>query len=199
MPSCTTQVRLSSFTCLKLSYSLFDFLEKSSWRQLKCTGDVPIARAQHAAVILGKDMVVVGGFTGDSVVNDIHVLDLVTLQWTRVDAKGNLPPSQKGIHMSDFRVHPARHTLTALRMSAREDSTCLAYVGPNGVYLLNPANWTWTKPADDEDSKASVGGLLKDGLYCHSACDIGGGASLVLLGGDTKEGENRSVLSVSLC
>eukprot|EP00850_Spirogloea_muscicola_P001011 SM000004S14881 [mRNA] locus=s4:19787:23592:+ [translate_table: standard] len=57
---------------------LFD-TEAGSWSMVEVTGDIPAPRAGHSAVVVGKHLLVFGGFTDERrLFNDLHVLDLGT-------------------------------------------------------------------------------------------------------------------------
>ncbi|KAH0994357.1 hypothetical protein GBA52_018221 [Prunus armeniaca] len=56
------------------------------------TGQGPGPRDSHSAVVLGHRMIVFGGTNGSKKVNDLHILNLVTKEWTRPECTGT-PPS----------------------------------------------------------------------------------------------------------
>ena len=68
-----------------------------SWSTLATTGQGPGHRDSHSAVLVGLQMFVFGGTNGSRKVNDLHVLDLVTKEWTRPDCKG-MPPCPRESH-----------------------------------------------------------------------------------------------------
>jgi hypothetical protein len=48
-----------------------------------CTEPLPFAaRGHHTAIVVGTDLWVIGGSNQDSVLSDVAVLNLETLQWT---------------------------------------------------------------------------------------------------------------------
>eukprot|EP00759_Apiculatamorpha_spiralis_P041595 PhF_6_TR40193/c0_g1_i1/m.59635 len=54
------------------------------WKFRQCLGEVPDPRAHHAACMCEGRLLITGG-EGESVFNDVYVLDLAMLLWTRID------------------------------------------------------------------------------------------------------------------
>lgn len=94
--------------------------------------------------------------------------------------------------------YPARHTVVPLKRKT-EGGLFLVYVGLGGVHLLNVANWTWCKPADDEAGESTQDfEISSEGISTHCACDINP-SELLLLGGRTpNQGENMEMFSLTL-
>ena len=70
------------------------------WKKLQCTGSLPSPRWCHSSIIQGNDMIVFGGWsyersvgisTGSNFLNDLYVLNVLTLVWTKVSTFGCLP------------------------------------------------------------------------------------------------------------
>ena len=70
------------------------------WKKLECTGCLPSPRWCHSSIIQGNDMIVFGGWsyersvgvsTGSNFLNDLYVLNIITLVWTKVSTHGCLP------------------------------------------------------------------------------------------------------------
>ena len=53
----------------------FDILTRK-WTELQCTGSIPSARANHAAVLVDDVMYVFGGYTGKTYLDDLYALQL---------------------------------------------------------------------------------------------------------------------------
>eukprot|EP01108_Squamamoeba_japonica_P003653 TRINITY_DN292_c0_g1_i1.p1 TRINITY_DN292_c0_g1~~TRINITY_DN292_c0_g1_i1.p1 ORF type:complete len:327 (-),score=89.56 TRINITY_DN292_c0_g1_i1:751-1692(-) len=69
---------------------VFDVLN-NTWRRVDTIGDRPCARWGHSVCVLGNDkLVVFGGHDGERMLNDVHVLTLSTMAWTRVPVAGGL-------------------------------------------------------------------------------------------------------------
>jgi len=121
---------------------LFD-LSTYEWQPIKWQGEVPSSRAQHSAVLLNEDtLVVFGGYDGANVFADLYLLDLVSMRWSKVKTNGNGPCGESELESSNFRVYPARGNL--LNVSSGDERTLL-YSGKDGVYSLNCDTWLWSK------------------------------------------------------
>lgn len=69
------------------------------WSQPKVCGEVPRARDGHSACIINNCMYVFGGYEEDTdrFSQDVHVLDLKTMEWRYLKTKGE-PPSYRDFH-----------------------------------------------------------------------------------------------------
>lgn len=76
-----------------------------TWRKVSTTGDSPQRRANHSSCILEEtgELFVFGGWNGTTRLNDIHILNTATCNWTCPKINGVLPHPRAGM------------TLTALR------------------------------------------------------------------------------------
>jgi uncharacterized protein YheU (UPF0270 family) len=70
------------------------------WKRLHCTGSLPSPRWCHSGVLQGEDMIVFGGWsyertvgvgTGSKFFNDVHILNITTLVWTKIITTGSPP------------------------------------------------------------------------------------------------------------
>ena len=82
----------------------------ASWRAVPPTATTPCARRAHSADVVGHHMVVFGGFSGDACLNDVHCLNLRTMEWSEVVVSGSPTdrPCSRGGHSTgvhDGRVH----------------------------------------------------------------------------------------------
>lgn len=68
----------------------------NEWVPLKVTGRRPPARYQHAATIVEGKLYVIGGNHNGRYLNDVHVLDLKKLEWSKADTK--IPQSPLSSH-----------------------------------------------------------------------------------------------------
>eukprot|EP00249_Psilotum_nudum_P015783 c25518_g1_i2 orf=2-823(-) len=59
----------------------------NQWVCLQVSGPCPLARYQHAAAIIKEKMYIVGGNHNGRYLNDVQVLDLKTLTWSKVEKK----------------------------------------------------------------------------------------------------------------
>ncbi|KAI2492754.1 Kelch motif [Fragilaria crotonensis] len=60
------------------------------WRRVQTTGEIPQQRANHSSAFLEEtgELFVFGGWNGRERLNDIHILDTETSNWTRPDVGG---------------------------------------------------------------------------------------------------------------
>jgi len=75
------------------------------WKRVETTGAIPQQRANHSSAILEEtgELFIFGGWNGTERLNDIHILDTATSNWTFPRIGGILPHPRAGM------------TLTALR------------------------------------------------------------------------------------
>ena len=112
-----------------------------SWSLLETKGDVPAPRSQHSAVLVGETkLLIIGGFNTDTILNDVHLLDLESLVWKKVRTTGPAPPSKR-VGAKPFRVYPAQHA--ALSMSPFSKNV-IVYIGETGAFYLDIDSWVWS-------------------------------------------------------
>ena len=66
-------------------------LEGTTFTALKCSGTSPRARAAHSAAAVGPHLIIFGGVTSQSFLNDFFVLDTVTQLWSSPSIDGPVP------------------------------------------------------------------------------------------------------------
>ena len=65
-------------------------LESMVWTPIQALGDAPPPRADHAACLIdGKFLAIFGGRSTSEYFNDIHILQVDTMQWTTHKKMGN--------------------------------------------------------------------------------------------------------------
>ncbi|OMO53698.1 Kelch-type beta propeller [Corchorus capsularis] len=64
-----------------------------NWMVLSVAGDKPVPRFNHAAAVVGNKMIVVGGESGNGLLDDIQVLNFDNFSWTMASSKLYLSPS----------------------------------------------------------------------------------------------------------
>lgn len=72
-------------------YALSLINDKYVWSVVKTTGKPPVPRGYHTSNIVGSKVIVYGGSDGHECFNDIHILDMMTNHWTRIDADRPIP------------------------------------------------------------------------------------------------------------
>jgi hypothetical protein len=88
-------------------------LQLMAWQRCEPSGPAPTPRAGHAAILIGTNLVIHGGFcmksddiktcglklgtpTASSYLNDLRVLDTETLVWSRLRISGSPPDARYG-------------------------------------------------------------------------------------------------------
>jgi hypothetical protein len=89
-----------------------------SWKELTTGVEKPAPRSQHSCLPLGDShLLVLGGYTGGALLDDVWSLDLKEAKWRRLlitsEEKG--PKGWSGLSTSEFRVRPATHTSALIR------------------------------------------------------------------------------------
>nr|XP_061824762.1 rab9 effector protein with kelch motifs-like isoform X1 [Nerophis lumbriciformis] len=67
------------------------------WYQPIVEGDKPLPRFGHSATLLSQKLIIFGGRTTATYLNDLHVLDLGFMEYTAVKCE-NMPPLPRGFH-----------------------------------------------------------------------------------------------------
>jgi len=128
---------------------IFD-AEINDWTgPLDCNGKPPPPRSQHGAAIIDGNLIIVGGYNGTQLFNDVHVLNLETRTWKELkpNANSNWPYPVKGLEQTDYRVYPAGFAVVVLPSmkqllvygfvkSLNRNDAC-AY-----IFNLETQNWT---------------------------------------------------------
>ena len=139
---------------------------------------LPCARYAHAAAQLNQVMVVFGGCTGQTYLNDLWLLHLDQMHWTQPPTQGKPPLGR------------ARHSLTAV------GNKLWVFGGWNGkqaseeLHCLDMASMQWSEPCTTQ-SIASVGARC-----AHSCVAVDG--SLWVVGGWDGERDLGAVRSLNL-
>lgn len=72
-------------------------LETMTWDAIEAVGTPPSPRSDHtAAVHADKYLLIFGGGSHSSCFNDLHVLDLQTMEWSQPKMQGSLPTPRAG-------------------------------------------------------------------------------------------------------
>ncbi|KAK6930120.1 Kelch repeat type 1 [Dillenia turbinata] len=64
-----------------------------NWMVLSISGEKPVPRFNHAAAVIGNKMVVVGGESGNGLLEDVQVLNFDQFNWTSASSKQYLSPA----------------------------------------------------------------------------------------------------------
>ncbi|KAH9613870.1 hypothetical protein KSS87_015221 [Heliosperma pusillum] len=72
-------------------------LETMTWDEFEAAGVPPSPRSDHtAAVHAGRYLLIFGGGSHAACFNDLHVLDLQAMEWSRPTQQGDIPSSRAG-------------------------------------------------------------------------------------------------------
>jgi N-acetylneuraminic acid mutarotase len=76
-----------------------------TWNQIQSNGAIPQARANHCSAVLveTRELVIFGGWNGRERLNDVHILNVDTLTWTKPDISGELPHPRAGMTLTACR------------------------------------------------------------------------------------------------
>jgi len=136
------------------------------WEPVKVQSQfVPPGRVGHRAVIVGREMIVTGGFGDDKYWNDVNALDLHTSKWRSVAPAE--PSPRPGI--------PRPRTYHSMEA---KDGKLLVVGGSDhsgempDVWLFDMATCRW--------KEVHCGGL-KEGRFAHTSCAVG--TNVLIFGG----------------
>jgi len=110
------------------------------WQVPSCTGSPPSPRFYHSSIVSGDTYVVLGGCAApdfNAPLNDLHLLDLRSMQWTAPAASGEAPParfSQKMILGPDEQLFVFGGTA----------STSTPEASPGTLYSYKISTSTWS-------------------------------------------------------
>ncbi|KAF7837858.1 acyl-CoA-binding domain-containing protein 4 [Senna tora] len=76
-----------------------------NWMVLSIAGDKPIPRSNHAAAVIGNKMIVVGGESGNGLLDDVQVLSFDRFSWTTASSKLYLSPSSLPLKIPACKGH----------------------------------------------------------------------------------------------
>ncbi|AQK48681.1 Galactose oxidase/kelch repeat superfamily protein [Zea mays] len=82
-----------------------DFESSENWAVLSTEGDKPAPRFDHAAAMVGSKMVVFGGDSGQSLLDDTKILSLDKLTWDSVAPKVRPPLNGRSLKLRPCRGH----------------------------------------------------------------------------------------------
>lgn len=76
-----------------------------NWMVLSVTGDKPAPRFNHAAAVVGNKMVVVGGESGNKLLEDVQVLNFDRFSWSTATSKLYLSPTSLPLKIPACKGH----------------------------------------------------------------------------------------------
>nr|XP_043609213.1 acyl-CoA-binding domain-containing protein 5 [Erigeron canadensis]XP_043609214.1 acyl-CoA-binding domain-containing protein 5 [Erigeron canadensis] len=75
------------------------------WKKLSTTGDKPTPRFNHAAAVIGNKMIIVGGESGNGLLDDVQVLNFDNFSWTTASSRLYLSPSSLQLKIPACKGH----------------------------------------------------------------------------------------------
>lgn len=138
------------------------------WNILKTSGQGqgPGPRDSHSAVLVGHKMIVFGGTNGCKKVNDLHILDLLSREWTHPQCHGT-PPCARESHTANV---VSDHKLVIFGGTGEGEANYL-----NDFHILDLNNMEWSSP--------DVKGTVPAPRDSHSSVAVGN--RLYVFGGDS--------------
>ncbi|KAJ7980227.1 Acyl-CoA-binding domain-containing protein 4 [Quillaja saponaria] len=76
-----------------------------NWMVLSIAGNKPTPRSNHASAVVGNKMIVVGGESGNGLLDDVQVLDFDRFSWTTASSKLYLSPSSLPLKIPACKGH----------------------------------------------------------------------------------------------
>ncbi|XVF62639.1 hypothetical protein PTKIN_Ptkin09bG0024500 [Pterospermum kingtungense] len=76
-----------------------------NWMVLSVAGERPVPRLNHAAAVVGNKMIVVGGESGNGMLDDVQVLNFDNFSWTTASSKLYLSPSNLPLKIPSCKGH----------------------------------------------------------------------------------------------
>ncbi|XP_069596519.1 rab9 effector protein with kelch motifs-like [Ranitomeya imitator] len=148
------------------------------WYKPIVQGDKPAARSGHSACLLDRELYIFAGWDAPVIFNDLYVLDLGIMEFSRVEVEGNSPTprtwhSAACVSSSRFLIHGGFDGNQTL------NDTC----------IFNTVTKTWTTLVHDSlpsspragSSMLSLPGVKGDGEDCSSS-------ELLIFGGGDNNG-----------
>ncbi|GMJ11186.1 acyl-CoA binding protein 4 [Hibiscus trionum] len=150
-------------------------LQTGTWSMLKTYGKAPVARGGQSVTLAGTTLVIFGGQDANqTLLNDLHILDLETLTWDEIDAVG-VPPSPRSGHAAA--IHAERYLLI---FGGGSHATCF-----NDLHVLDLQTMEWSRPAQQGEIPVPRAG--------HAGVTVGENWFIVG-GGDNKSGALETVV-----
>lgn len=150
-------------------------LETQQFGVVETIGELPVARAGHSTTLFGSKLIMFGGEDiHRKLLNDMHILNLETMTWNKVQAT-QPPPSPRYDHGAS--IHAQRYLLV---FGGCSHSTCF-----NDLHVLDLHTMEWSQPEIRGDYVTPRAG--------HCGATINGNWFIVG-GGDNKGGATETLV-----
>ncbi|XP_024379765.1 uncharacterized protein [Physcomitrium patens] len=167
-----------------------DVYDAQGWNNLNTRGKKPEPRYFHAAAVVGRRMVVVGGQTGSGPSNDVQVLHFSKMMWSEL---GRDTPVAKGRATTLKSATPGRMPLCRGHSLISWGKTVLLIGGE-----MNPASdkvEVWSFDLETECwSKIAAKGEIPTARSGQSVTRAG--SILIMFGGETPKGQKLNDLHI---
>jgi len=113
--------------------------KEKKWSEFIVKGQKPAPRSQHSSMALGDNyLLILGGYTGGSLLDDVWCLDLKEATWKRliIRSSDKGPRGYAGLESEKFRVRPATHTSTLLNWDSKVASILVLGLCSTEAYIL---------------------------------------------------------------
>lgn len=149
-------------------------LETMVWKQGYTSGTTPCARSRHTATVISEhQMVVIGGGDDSRVYNDVYILDVSNMSWTKPQVTGKAAPSPRWGHSA---ATIGKSDEKVIIFGGHDGSAML-----NDLWLFDSAAASWAKISSVKDVPTPRAG--------HTMTTLG--SYIVVFGG----GDGNDVLS----
>ncbi|GMJ11776.1 acyl-CoA binding protein 4 [Hibiscus trionum] len=150
-------------------------LQTDTWSMLNTYGNAPVSRGGQSVTLVGNTLVVFGGQDAKrTVLNDLHILNLETMSWDKIDAVG-VPPLPRADHTAA--VHAERYLLI---FGGSSHATCF-----NDLHVFDLQAMEWSRPTQQGEIPTPRAG--------HAGVTVGENWFIVG-GGDNKSGASETVV-----
>ncbi|XP_077995354.1 kelch domain-containing protein 2-like [Glandiceps talaboti] len=138
-------------------------LDTNQWNEVKTTGPCPSPRAAYSGDVIGNRLFIFGGRLNQTRMDDLHCLNLETMQWSgRIIGSGDIPEGRTWSTLT-------RVSDTHLLLYGGFDNDCV----PLGdCRVLNTNNMEWTQVS-----------LPSRPRLWHTACSGPDGGEVLIFGG----------------
>ncbi|XP_062509238.1 rab9 effector protein with kelch motifs-like [Corticium candelabrum] len=145
---------------------IFDTASKQ-WSSLATSGQLPSPRGDHCSAAVGRKIYIFGGSGGEKLFfNDLHVLDIATLTWTKIEVDKDVPTAREFASICGY-----GDELLILFGGTTADSA--SETDFSDVHIFNIEDGTWQEVA--------VGGPVPDKRYSH--CSVVWKNKMIVFGG----------------
>ncbi|XP_039021792.1 acyl-CoA-binding domain-containing protein 4-like isoform X1 [Hibiscus syriacus] len=150
-------------------------LQTGTWSMLNTYGNAPVSRGGQSVTLVGNTLVIFGGQDAKrTLLNDLHILNLETMTWDKIDAVG-VPPLPRADHAAA--VHAERYLLI---FGGSSHATCFS-----DLHVFDLQAMEWSRPTQQGEIPTPRAG--------HAGVTVGENWFIVG-GGDNRSGASETVV-----